>query len=62
MQITLSKLSYNFCHCFIDDIIILSKTFDQHLDHLNQVFKRLRAVNLKLKPSKCVFGKSELKY
>ena len=37
----------------IDDIIIFSSTFDEHLERLNLVFYRLRKANLKLKPSKC---------
>ena len=62
MQIVLSKISYKFCHCFIDDIIIFSKTFEQHIEHLREVFRRLKEANIKLKPSKCVFGKSSLTY
>ena len=38
------------------DILIFSKDFDQHLDHLNEVFDRLRSANLRLKPSKCKFA------
>ena len=55
-------LASQFWSIYIDDIIAWSKTFDEHLDHLSQFFDRLRAANLKLKPSKCNFAKSELLY
>jgi hypothetical protein len=34
----------------------------QHLNHLEQVFNRLRDANLTLKPSKCEFAMKEVKY
>jgi hypothetical protein len=49
----LKGLTSKLCSIYIDDIIVWSKTFDEHLDHLSQIFDRLRAANLKLKPSKC---------
>ena len=39
----------------MDDIIVFSQTFEQHLKHLEDIFQRLREANLKLKPSKCIF-------
>ena len=38
---------------FLDDIVMMSRTFEQHLKRLRAVFCRLRTANLKLKPSKC---------
>ena len=47
---------------YLDDINVFSKTFTDHLQHLEEVFKRLLAINLKIKPSKCSFFKSQLEY
>ncbi|CAB3997885.1 Retrovirus-related Pol poly from transposon, partial [Paramuricea clavata] len=47
---------------YLDDIIIYSRSFDDHLDHLNDVFSRLRSANVKLKPSKCSFARSTVEY
>ena len=58
----LKGLTSKLCSIYIDDIVVWSKTFDEHLDHLSQTFDRLRAANLKLKPSKCNFAKSEVLY
>ena len=39
----------------IDNILIAFKSFEEHLNHLNLVFERLRKAGLHLKPSKCHF-------
>lgn len=42
-------------HVYLDDIIIASKSFDEHLEHLEEVFKLLRKAGLKLNWKKCNF-------
>ena len=44
---------------YIDDLIIHSKTHEQHLESLDKVFTRLAAHNLRVNLKKCVFGSSE---
>ena len=51
-----------FVSVYLDDIIIYSETFQDHLNHLQQVISRLRNAGLKLKPSKCYFNCQEVKY
>ena len=51
-----------FVAVYLDDIIIYSKTFEQHLDHLNQVFEALRAAQLKIKLKKCFFCRPEIEF
>lgn len=51
-----------FALAFIDDIIVFSNTFEEHLEHLEIVFDRLRKANLKLKISKCDFLRENLNY
>lgn len=51
-----------FAIVYLDDIIIISRTFDEHLDHLRIVFRRLQDANLQLNPDKCEFCRTELKY
>ena len=53
----LKGLTSKLCSIYIDDIIVWSNTFDEHF---SQIFDRLRAANLKLKPSKCNFAKSDV--
>ena len=56
METVLRGLQWKICLVYIDDIIIFSPTFEQHLQYLATVFDRLREAGLKLKPSKCRFG------
>jgi len=41
---------------YVDDIAVKSDSFDQHLKDLDEVFRALRGVNMKLNPEKCTFG------
>lgn len=45
---------------YLDDIIVYSPTFDDHLEHLALVFESLRGANLKLNPVKCQFFKEHV--
>jgi len=47
---------------YIDDLIIPSKTHEEHLALLDAVFTRLAAHNLRANLKKCVFGSSETSY
>ncbi|CAC5361630.1 Retrovirus-related Pol polyprotein from transposon 17.6 [Mytilus coruscus] len=49
-------LTFKVCLCYLDDILIASETFDQHIDDLNTVFGRLKEAGLKLGPMKCSFA------
>jgi transposase InsO family protein len=50
----------NIARVFIDDIVIWSKTPNEHAKHLELVFNRLREAGLQLKASKCHFGLQEI--
>ena len=53
MNLVMRGLTFESCLVFLDDIVVMSKTFEQHLERLRAVFGRLRSANLKLKPLKC---------
>ena len=58
----MGELHLEECLIFFDDILIFSKTFEEHLSGLEGVFSRLKKHNLKLKPSKCELFMKEVKY
>jgi hypothetical protein len=47
---------------YLDDMIILSATFSQHLAHLRSCFDRMKQFKLRINRSKCHFGCLEVKY
>ena len=51
-----------FAMGYLDDIIIFSKTEEEHLEHLEKIFKKLREYGLKMKREKCNFFKKHLQY
>ena len=62
MEYVLAGLQWEHCLIYLDDIIVFSSTFEEHIEKLTKVFQRLREEGLKLKPKKCFFAKSSVKY
>ena len=62
MNMVLRGLTWKHCLVYIDDTIVWSDNFENHLQHLNLVIGPLRLANLSLKPRKCAFEKSEVTY
>ena len=62
MQNCLGELNLTYCLIYLDDVIVFSKTPEEHLQRMRVVFDRLREHSLKLKPSKCDVFKSEINY
>ena len=46
---------------YLDEICVFSKSLEEHVGHLQEVFDRLRNFDLKLKHSKCQFALDEIK-
>ena len=62
MDRILSGLHWEICLFYLDDIIVFSSTWEEHLARLRQVFERLRHANLKLGVEKCAFAAKEVSY
>ena len=62
MESCLGELHLNWCIIYLEDIIVFSRTSEDHIHRLRAVFEKLKAAGLKLKPSKCDFFKKEIKY
>ena len=63
-QLLMNKVldGLDFAVTYLDDIIIFSSNELEHLEHLEEVFHRLRKADLKMKCSKCDFFKSKIHY
>ena len=62
MDLVPAGLQWSQCLAYIDDVIVLGRTFKEHLDNLQEVFQHLRLARLKLKPSKCAFFQRSVTY
>lgn len=52
----------DFCFCYLDDILIASRTESKHKEHLRQVLQRLKEYGLSINAEKCNLGQQEIKY
>ena len=51
-----------FASAYIDDVIVFSKTWNEHLKHLEIVLSKIQEAGLTIKKKKCQFGMSECGY
>ena len=49
-----------YCLVYLDDVIIFSRTLEEHITHLQRVLGRIRQAGLKLKPQKCNFVQEQV--
>ncbi|GFW57300.1 retrovirus-related Pol polyprotein from transposon 17.6 [Trichonephila clavipes] len=62
METVLGGLSYEACLVYLDDIIIVERSFEEHLKNIRHVLQKLKEANLKLIPSKCHLFRREVTY
>ena len=53
---------FNFTIAYLNDIIIFSRTTEEHLLHIKQVFEKLQATKLSMKLSKCYLFSKKIQY
>lgn len=62
MDSVFADIKWDSVFVYLDDIIVFSKTFEDHLKHLREVLSRARKVDLQFKIKKCFFAKEKLQY
>ena len=58
----LRGLTWKTCLVYLDDIMVMGKTFEEHLTNLEEVFSRMKEANLKLNPKKCLLFQKEVEF
>lgn len=62
MDTVLAGLKWQCLAVYIDDVIIHSKSFEEHIKDISATLTRLNEANIQIKSSKCEFFKKEVKY
>ena len=53
---------FDFVYNYIDDILVVSASPEEHVTHLRLLFERFQKYQVRIKPGKCVFGASSLAF
>ncbi|GFY20946.1 retrovirus-related Pol polyprotein from transposon gypsy [Trichonephila clavipes] len=62
IDIILKPVLVHFVSVYMDDVIISSPSFTEHVDHLNQVFTLLQDAGLTMNKDKCHLARDKFKY
>ena len=60
MHEVLGDIPYIFV--YVDDVLVASRTLEEHEDHLREVFNRLRQVRLTMNVEKCVLARPTVEF
>ena len=56
------KKNWPFVFTYLDDILIASKSIEEHFEHVTAVLTKLTEVGLRLRPGKCFFARTEIEH
>ena len=62
MHGVMSDFMYNLALVYLDDILVFSKTFDEHIEQLDRLFGRIEQTGFNQKTSKCQLLRREVTY
>jgi hypothetical protein len=52
----------SFAFAYIDDLIIASDSWEEHIEHVTEVLRALENCNLKIRPQKSIFATNVVEY
>ena len=62
MTSVLGEFNWKILLIYLDDVIIYSRSVEEHFEHLTRVFTKIREARLKLQPTKCSFARTQVRY
>ena len=62
MECVLRGLQWEKCILYLDDVLVYGRTFEETLNNLEDVLKRMRKAKLKMKPSKCLLFQTSIEF
>ena len=62
MEKVLAGLTWQICLVYLDDVIVFSRTVEEHISRLETILQKLIQAGLKLKPKKCFLFRKEVAF
>jgi hypothetical protein len=62
MEVKLSDMRDEICLLYLDDVLVYSQVFEDHMRDAEKVLRRLKKSGVKLKPSKCYLFQKEVRF
>ncbi|GFO19337.1 retrovirus-related pol polyprotein from transposon 412 [Plakobranchus ocellatus] len=62
INLVLSGLNWESVLAFLDDVCVLNRSYEDHIDNPRKVFERFRTYGLRLKPRKCFLFRREVEF
>ena len=62
MELVLAGLAQSCCLVYLDDVLVIGSTIEEHNHNLERVLECVRKVGLRLKSKKCKFGQPFVLY
>ena len=62
MEEVLRGLAREKCVVYLDDVLVIGRTYQDHLSNLREVFARLSRAGLRLRPSKCKLVRRKVEF
>ena len=62
MDTALENILWKYAMVYLDDVTAFLHTFEEHLTHLEEIFKQIEKAELKINPDKCHFGAQSLQF
>ena len=62
MDLAFAGMKWRNLLVYVDDVLVMSPTFERHVEDLQEAFDRLEALGMTVKPKKCQFACGEIKY
>ncbi|GBM66563.1 hypothetical protein AVEN_251978-1 [Araneus ventricosus] len=59
---TFLQVCEQYCVPYLDDVVIFSNTWQDHMKHLDEILSKVASAKLKIKPVKCKFAQDCVKY
>ncbi|UYV82319.1 K02A2.6-like [Cordylochernes scorpioides] len=62
MELVLRGLTWKTCLVYLDDVMVMGRTFGEHLKNFQEIFNRFKAANLGLNPRKCQLFQKKVEF